>query len=68
LESDDTQNSPRELPLFAAALALVLGLGLVGTVSPTVGGFVVLGSWLYFIYALHAYGRTGREKSAQKKR
>lgn len=49
--------------MFAAALALVLGLALVGTVSPTVGGVVTLGSWLYFVYALHRYGRTGSSRT-----
>jgi hypothetical protein len=65
LESGDTQNSPRERALFAAALVLVLGLGLVGTVAPTVGGVLTVGAWLYFVYALHRYGRTGKSPKAQ---
>jgi hypothetical protein len=67
LESNDTQNSraptadaSRERALLVAALALVSGLALVGTVSQTAGGAVTLGSWLYFVYALHRYGRTGK--------
>ena len=71
LESNDTQNSPgpranakgelsRERALFAAALLLVTGLALVGTVSSTVGGVVTLASWVYFVVALHRYGRGAR--------
>ncbi len=59
LESNDTQNLRAERALFLAALALAFGLALVGTVSRPAGGVVTLGSWLYFVYALHRYGRTG---------
>lgn len=71
LESNDTQNSPdpkqaqsadasRERGLFLATLFLVVGLGLVGTVSTTIGGVVTLAAWGYFVFALHRYGRTGK--------
>ncbi len=68
LESNDTQNSPAERALFFAVLTLVVGLALVGTVSQTAGGVVTLGSWLYFVYALHRYGRSGGPTRPARKR
>ena len=57
LESNDTQNSTAERALFVAAVMLVVGLALASTVSQTAGGVVTLGAWVYFVHALHRYGR-----------
>ena len=49
----------RERTLFLAAATLTSGLALTGTVSATAGGVVIVASWVFFVVALHRYGRTG---------
>ncbi len=50
------QEKARRL-LLAAAVGSVVGVGVAGTVSPVVGGAIVVVAWLDFVYALHSFGR-----------
>ncbi len=43
--------------LLAGAVGSVVGVGVAGTVSPLVGGAIVVVAWLDFVYALHSFGR-----------
>jgi hypothetical protein len=45
--------------LAAGAFAVVCGLGIAGTVSPTFGGVLLVAGWLALVAALHLYGRAG---------
>ncbi len=47
------------LAIAVAAGGSALGVAIAGTASPTTGGVVLVASWLAFLYALHAFGRSG---------
>ena len=36
-----------------------VGVIIAGTANRTLGGVIVVAGWLIFVYALHAFGRTG---------
>jgi hypothetical protein len=42
-----------------AAAGSAVGVAIAGSASPTIGGVLVVASWLSFLYALHAFGRSG---------
>ncbi|MFO0678605.1 MAG: hypothetical protein U0169_18880 [Polyangiaceae bacterium] len=44
-----------------AALGIAVGVGVAGSVSPTVGGVVIVGGWLAMLAGIHKYGRAGSE-------
>ncbi len=45
--------------LASGAVIMVAGLGVAGTASRAIGGYVVVLGWLLFVAAIHAFGRTG---------
>ncbi|HEY2516568.1 MAG TPA: hypothetical protein VGI39_37115 [Polyangiaceae bacterium] len=47
--------------LLAAAGTSALGLIVAGTVSPVVGGVLLVAAWGGFLYALHSFGRAGED-------
>ena len=49
----------RARALEAGALLVTIGLALVGTRHPDVGGFFVLTGWVALAAAVHAFGRAG---------
>ncbi len=44
-----------------AAAGSAIGIAIAGTLSQTVGGVFLVGSWATFLYALHAFGRSGED-------
>ncbi len=52
----DEVTSARSL-LFGGAGLVALGLGIAGTASPNVGGFVTVAGWLALVWAIHRFGR-----------
>lgn len=54
--------TPDQRPRVAIAMAAAgsaVGVAIAGSASPTIGGVLVVASWLSFLYALHAFGRSG---------
>jgi hypothetical protein len=47
------------LAIAFAATGSAVGVAVAGSLSPTMGGVVLVASWLGFLYALHAFGRSG---------
>jgi hypothetical protein len=47
------------LLLALAAAGSAVGVAVAGSASPTTGGVLIVASWLAFLYALHAFGRSG---------
>jgi hypothetical protein len=45
--------------LILAAAGSAIGVALAGSLAPTLGGVLLVASWLSFLYALHAFGRGG---------
>jgi len=45
-------------PILAAATAIVLGLALVGSSHPDLGGALVLAGWLVMAATIHRFGRS----------
>lgn len=45
--------------LGAGVVVVAVGLVVAGTVSPTVGGVLVVAGWLTLVVGLHRFGRTG---------
>ncbi len=43
--------------VVAGALSAALGAAVAGTVSPTVGGLILLAGWLVLAAAIHRFGR-----------
>ncbi|MBX3188345.1 MAG: hypothetical protein KF819_15110 [Labilithrix sp.] len=49
-------------PLLLAAAGIAAGLAVAGSVQKTVGGVIVLASWVLGIAALHRLGRAGSRR------
>ena len=48
-------------PMLGAALGIALGLAIAGSADKSVGGAIVLASWLVGVAALHRLGRAGSQ-------
>lgn len=57
-DAADEAQTPRR-SLAVGALALLVGLGLVGTGESDLGMAIVLGALLVLIYGVHSFGRLG---------
>ena len=49
--------------LAAGAFAIAAGLLVAGTMSQTLGGFLLLGGWLTLVAGLHFFGRAGSARA-----
>jgi hypothetical protein len=47
--------------IAAGAIAAVLGVGLTGSASPTIGGVLLMGGWLALVVGIHRFGRLGSD-------
>lgn len=47
--------------MVGAALGIALGLAIAGSADKSVGGAIVLASWLVGVAALHRLGRAGSQ-------
>lgn len=56
-DAPDVTSAKKRLVLAMGGVAL--GLAVAGTVDKTVGGVLLLASWLLGVMALHRFGRTG---------
>jgi len=54
-----THEHRARLAIAFAAAGSAIGVAIAGSASQTVGGVLVVASWLSFLYALHAFGRSG---------
>jgi hypothetical protein len=63
-----TPDAIRELAarraMFGAALLTVAGVAVAAIASREVGGVVLLGGWVAFVWALHAFGRAGGRRAS----
>jgi hypothetical protein len=48
--------------IAGAPVLVVAGLALAGSKRPYLGGVLVVIGWLFFVLAIHQFGRTGRAK------
>jgi hypothetical protein len=48
--------------LVGGAIALIAGLGLVGTTRTEVGPALLLGGWVVLGYGIHSFGRRGSDR------
>ncbi len=44
-----------------AAAGIAVGVGVAGSVNPTVGGIVIVAGWLAMLAGIHQYGRAGSD-------
>ena len=57
--NDDAAFDRAKLPMLLAAVGVVGGLAIAGSVERTAGGAIVLAAWMIGIVALHRLGRAG---------
>lgn len=64
-DADDAAFDRAKLPMVLAAVGVVGGLAIAGSVERTAGGAIVLGAWVVGILSLHRLGRAGSKGSPQ---
>jgi hypothetical protein len=62
---NDESRRARQLLVAGAALCAI-GLGIAGTVSPTLGGTLLVAGWALLAYAIHRFGRSREGSSAPR--